>query len=77
MPLIFAYYQRLFKIPTFAYTRGYIDSYARLLNVIRFSISRLELSQSRFNWENAPPWRGGNQGVKNQSGTAETFLGCF
>ena len=50
MPLIFAYYRRLFKIATVAQTRGYEESYARLLNVSRLSISHLELSRSGFKW---------------------------
>ena len=35
-----------------------------VLNCTRLSLSHIELSQSRFKWLNASPWRGGNQGVK-------------
>ena len=34
------------------------------MNVNRLSLSRLELSELRFKGEDAPPWRGGIQGVK-------------
>ena len=43
---------------------GDVELYARPLDVNRLSLSHLELLQSRFKIENAPPWCAGNQGVK-------------
>ena len=50
MPLIFDCYRRLLKISIVAQTRCYEESYARLFNVKRLSLSRLELSESSFEW---------------------------
>ena len=41
-----------------------VESYARLLDVNRLSLSRLELLQTKLKAENAPPCRDGNHGVK-------------
>ena len=54
------------KIINVTLIRYDVESYARLLNANRLSLSCLELSQSRIKVESAPPWRGGNQRVKEE-----------
>ena len=63
IPLIFTYYERLFKIDSVALVVDDVTSYARLFNFNRYSSSRPELSQSTFKVENARPWRSENQRV--------------
>ena len=56
MPLIFANYDRRLNIGKVAFPGGYVESLPGLLNINRLSLSRLELSQSRFKVAILPAW---------------------
>ena len=48
MPLILANYGQWLNIGKVAFPGSYVESLPGLLNINRFSLSHLELSQSRF-----------------------------
>ena len=56
MPLIFDNYGRRLNIGKVAFPGGYKESLPGLLNINRLSLSRLELSQSRFKVAMLPAW---------------------
>ena len=56
MPLIFANYGRRLNIGKVAFPGGYLELLPGLLNINRLSLSRLELSQSRFKVAMLPAW---------------------
>ena len=56
MPLILANYGQWLIIGKVAFPGGYVESLPGLLNINRFSLSHLELSQSRFKIAKVPFW---------------------
>ena len=56
MPLIFANYGRRLYIGKVAFPGGYVESLPGLLSINRLSLTRLELSQSRFKVAMLPAW---------------------